>query len=305
MPVSKDVASPLGADGCAQVVFRTARPSSTNVRRGLLFFVLLAASIVSIELLTRTAVTGRPILIDALVIFGAAFASSIAGFAFSALAGAVLLRDGGSPQHALQIIVACSLAIQLLSTVSLRQAIRWRPLRTFLIGGAVGLPAGIYLLEHAPLAVYARGIGFFLLGYGAYVLLSRPRVVSIGPRSAAAVDIVSGMLGGITGGLAGFPGAFVTIWCSLRGWDKARQRALFQPYIAIMQVATLTLLFTAARAAGRPAALSDFTALAFVPIALCGAYLGLTVFARLSDRQFSRILALLLVASGMNLAGLL
>ncbi len=35
----------------------------------------------------------------------------------------------------------------------------------------------------------------------------------------------------ITGGLAGFPGAFVTIWCGLKGWDKAHQRGVYQPFI--------------------------------------------------------------------------
>jgi uncharacterized membrane protein YfcA len=304
-PVEKAVASPLGADGCVKAGLGTPRPSSVSVRRWLSFFVLLAASVVGIELLMRSGVTDRPVYADALVIFGSAFASSVAGFAFSALSGAFLFRGGGSPHHTLQIIVACSLAMQLASTLSLREAIRWRPLSPFLIGGALGLPAGLFLLEHASLAVYTHGIGFFLLGYGAYVLLSRPCVVTVGPRAAAAVAIFSGMLGGITGGLAGFPGAFVTIWCNLRGWDKTRQRAVFQPFIAIMQIATLTLLFATAPRTGRATAFFDFTALAFVPIALCGAHLGLTVFARLSDRQFSRVLSLLLIASGIELGGLL
>ena len=32
------------------------------------------------------------------------------------------------------------------------------------------------------------------------------------------------------------PGSFVTIWCSMRGWDKLRQRATYQPFILAMQV---------------------------------------------------------------------
>jgi hypothetical protein len=45
---------------------------------------------------------------------------------------------------------------------------------------------------------------------------------------------VAGALSGFVarnGGLAEFPGAFVTIWCGLNGWDKARQRGVYQPFI--------------------------------------------------------------------------
>ena len=48
-----------------------------------------------------------------------------------------------------------------------------------------------------------------------------------------------GFLGGLTGGLAGFPGASVTIWCALKGWDKAHQRGVYQPFILCMQPISL------------------------------------------------------------------
>jgi len=34
----------------------------------------------------------------------------------------------------------------------------------------------------------------------------------------------------------------VTIWCSMRGWDKLRQRATYQPYILAMQLLTIACL---------------------------------------------------------------
>ena len=56
------------------------------------------------------------------------------------------------------------------------------------------------------------------------------------------IDVCVGALGGITGGLAAFPGAFVTIWCSVRGWDKSVQRAVTQPFILAMQLITLATM---------------------------------------------------------------
>jgi uncharacterized membrane protein YfcA len=43
------------------------------------------------------------------------------------------------------------------------------------------------------------------------------------------------------------------------------------------------------------------TTLAFVPAALLGAWLGLRIFKRLSDRQFELAVNLLLVVSGVGL----
>lgn len=65
----------------------------------------------------------------------------------------------------------------------------------------------------------------------------------------------AGFVGGITGGLAGFPGAFVTIWCDWRGWDKRRQRGVYQPFILAMQSFTLAaihLIAPAVRTGGAP-----------------------------------------------------
>ena len=133
-------------------------------------------------------------------------------------------------------MIVCSIAIQMLSVATLWRAIDWRSLGVFLIGGFLGVPAGVYLLLHLPTATYRIVIGGLLIVYGSYLLLRRPaRALRLGPVS----DACAGFLGGITGGLAGFPGAFVTIWCGLKGWDKARQRGVYQPFILSMQPVTL------------------------------------------------------------------
>ena len=69
-------------------------------------------------------------------------------------------------------------------------------------------------------------IGSLLIIYGSYLLL-RPPVRSISHGRVS--DVCAGFLGGITGGLAGFPGAFVTIWCGLKGWDKGTSAACISP----------------------------------------------------------------------------
>ncbi|MDB5374602.1 MAG: sulfite exporter TauE/SafE [Belnapia sp.] len=73
---------------------------------------------------------------------------------------------------------------------------------------------------------------------GGWVPAPRP----VPRRLALPGALLAGAVGGITGGPAAFPAALVVIWCGLLGWPKIRQRAVFQPYILVMQVATLGLI---------------------------------------------------------------
>jgi uncharacterized membrane protein YfcA len=156
------------------------------------------------------------------------------------------------------------------------------------------VPAGVYLLLHLPIGVYRETIGALLIAYGGYQLLSwRVRTF----RQGALADACAGFLGGVTGGLVASPGAFVAIACSLKDWDKARQRAVYQPFILLMQpLALLSIhLMRPTSPAVTPLGLGT---LAFMPAALLGAWFGLRIFKCLSDRQFSIAVSILLVLSG-------
>jgi uncharacterized membrane protein YfcA len=231
-------------------------------------------------------ITGAVVLLSALV-------SSIAGFAFSALAGSALAYLKIEPVHAVQSMVLWSTASQLYAVWKIRESIRWRPLWPMVVAGTVTVPLGVWLLRHVDGSFYAAGLGIFLTMYGCYMVMRREGHVVRGSRW---LDAATGALGGITGGLAGFPGAFVTIWCSMRGWDKLRQRAVYQPYILTMQFATIACLQWQA-----PTHVSVAQDLTFVPFALLGAIGGLAVFQRLSNKQFHGAVSVLLVVSGIGL----
>jgi uncharacterized membrane protein YfcA len=227
------------------------------------------------------------------VILVASLVSSIAGFAFSALAGSALAWLGMDPLHAVQLMVLCSTASQLYAVWKIRDSIRWAPLLPLVGGGLLTVPVGVWMLRHVDAAYYVFGLGLLVVAYGCYSVFRREHWVVGGN---AWLDAAVGALGGISGGLAGFPGAAVTIWCSLRGWDKVRQRAAYQPYILLMQIVALISLWW--QAPGRFTAGQD---LPFVPLALIGAIGGMAVFRKLSNRQFQVWVSLLLVVSGVGL----
>src|SRR5262249_14298008 len=107
-------------------------------------------------------------------VLAAATVSSIAGFAFSAVCGAMLFHLMDSPVAAVQAMIVCSIAIQLFSVMALLRTIDWRSLPVFLVGGVLGMPAGVYLLLHLQTAMYRDLIGGLLIVYGGLLLLAPP-----------------------------------------------------------------------------------------------------------------------------------
>jgi uncharacterized protein len=228
-------------------------------------------------------------------VFVAALTSSIAGFAFSAICGAMLFHLLDDPVHVVEIMMICSVAGQALMVWSLRRDVVWRGLAPFVAGAAVGLPLGVYCLLHSRPVLYVHVIGALLVLYAGFMIFRRPIVVR---RQHALFDGLAGFLGGVTGGAAAFPGAFVTIWCGFKGFSKERQRGIYQPFILIVQLAALAVLaLSSLGAAGRP---FDFAGIVYVPAMLLGSSCGMVCFKWLNDRQFARVVNLLLIVSGLS-----
>jgi len=228
-----------------------------------------------------------------IVIFVAASLSSTVGFAFSAIAAAMIFHFVSDTVEAVQVMMVASIGIQAYSVAGMWRTISLRACAPFLVGGVATMPLGIYLLLAFHPQAYFFTLGLGLALYGAYMLFRRPPSTK---RGGILLDVAIGSLGGITGPLAALPGAFVAIWCGMRGWDKVVQRSVYQPFILIMQLLTLGAL---SGVSGRGMLNADVLAYALPGIA--GAYLGLQVFQKLSDGQFQRLVNVALIVSGIAL----
>ncbi|MEA2803490.1 MAG: uncharacterized protein QOE49_3585 [Rhodospirillaceae bacterium] len=227
-------------------------------------------------------------------IFIAALTSSIAGFAFSAICGAMLFHLLNDPVHVVEIMMICSIGGQAPMVWSQRLHISWRDLLAFVVGAGAGLPLGVYILLHSRPALYVHAIGVLLVLYASFMIFRRPVVVR---RQHVVWDGLAGFLGGVTGGAAAFPGAFVTIWCGFKGWSKERQRGVYQPFILTVQLAGLALLASSLGAGGRR---FDLGGIEYLPAMLIGASCGMACFKWLNDRQFALSVNVLLIASGLS-----
>ncbi len=228
------------------------------------------------------------------VVFFSALLSSIAGFAFSPIAGAFLFHLIDDAVLVVQILLIASIAQQFYCVWRLRGLMGSLELLPYLAGSLSTLPIGIFLLLKSGAASYLPLLGLILMAYGAFAFLKPTIKIR---TNALAGRLAVGALGGLTGGLAAFPAAFVTIWCQAQGFTKERQRAITQPFILVNQLAAFGILSFV-----RPLGKISFEVVQFMPAAILGAYFGLLLFGQLSTVSFNKIVGSLLFVAGITMA---
>src|SRR5438552_13310508 len=181
------------------------------------------------------------------------------------------------------------------SVWKLRRAIQWKRLMPFLVGGVIGVPIGAELLRWASPGDLRLAVGAILVLFSLWNLF-RPSLASMA-RAGIVADGAVGLVNGIIGGSTGLAGIAAVIWCSLRGWPPAEQRAVFQPAgVAVFAMSALWL--------GGAGMIGGDTLILFLiglPALALGTWAGLQLFGKLDDQAFRRIVLVLLLISGASL----
>jgi uncharacterized membrane protein YfcA len=228
-------------------------------------------------------------------VFVGAFVSGLAGFAFSAVAGVFVLHVR-TPTEAVPLMMACSIVVQGVSLGILRNRMTWQDSFSFVVGGVLGIPPALYLLQRVETAIFRVGFGIFLAAYAAYMLF-RPAVALLQQAQSRRRDAMVGFAGGFIGGLTAMPGALPTIWCDLRGLPKNQQRGLVQPFIAMMQLSALLLMMS--RGTIPADMVTDF--MISLPPLLAGTAAGIVMFGRVNEMVFRRVILVILLVAGLGL----
>jgi uncharacterized protein len=220
------------------------------------------------------------------------FVQGLSGFGFGLLAMTVWAWTI-APRLVGPLVVWGSCLCQLLGLLALRRGLTLGRSLPFVLGGLLGAPAGALLLPYVDVPLFRGVTGLFLVTYCSVTLLARylPTVAWGGRGMDAAV----GMLGGLMGGLSGLTGPAPTLWCTLRGWDKDTQRAVFQTFNLSMQ--SLTLVTYALDGTLRPAMLPAFALM--LPVVVLPTFAGVALYRRFSFAGFRYLVLLMLLASGV------
>jgi uncharacterized protein len=228
-------------------------------------------------------------------VFSGAFVSGMAGFAFSAVAGAILLHVF-QPSEAVPLMMACSVGVQASTLVALRNTMRWKESLVLIAGGLLAVPIAVFLLHNADTHTLRTGFGALISIYAAYSLF-RPSLGYFQTMDNQGRNVLVGFGGGLIGGLTAMPGALPTIWCDMHGMPKNEQRGLVQPFIAAMQISALVLMMSRHEL---PSKILFDLAVSLPPLA-AGTMLGVLMFRKINETAFRRIILLMLLFSGLSL----
>jgi uncharacterized membrane protein YfcA len=234
------------------------------------------------------------IVLFAAATFAAAVVTGLAGFAFGIVAAAVWLHFL-SPAQAAALIVAFGLIVQGWAVWKLRRAVKLRRIVPFVIGGMIGVPIGAELLRWTAPGTLRAAVGAILVLFSLYSLW-RPKLGSASGAGRLA-DGGIGIANGVIGGATGLAGIVAVVWCGLRGWPPAEQRAVFQP----VGVATFLMIALWLGGAGMIGADTLGLFLIGLPALAAGTWLGLKLFGKLDEAAFRRVVLVLLLASGISL----
>lgn len=230
-----------------------------------------------------------------LIVVGAAaagFVQGLSGFGFSLVAMS-FWAWGIEPQTAAVLAAAGALIGQIVAALTVRRGFEWRTVAPFVVGGIAGLPLGIWLLPRLDVPLLRAFVGALLATWCPLMLLSErlPRL-RWGGRVA---DAAAGAIGGAMGPLGGFTGAIPTLWCTLRGYERQRQRAVIQNFnLALLSVTMLAYGASGTMTAAHLPLIGVVAASLVAP-----ALVGMRVYVGISALAFRNVVLALLTASGV------
>jgi hypothetical protein len=237
------------------------------------------------------------------ILFFSGLICGISGFAFSSIGNLSQLLI--PPVTAVPMLQGLSIVNQLTSITKLRADMpkRWADWFPYgpgpaILGGVVGVQAGVWILNNLPGPVLTLAIGLMVCVYALY-LTFKPAGFVLHRFQGPAAGAVVGAIGGGIGGFTAFPGLAVVMWTGLRDITKAQTRAIVQPFIVFLQLAALV---TNAVQHPERFGVPYFTMLALtVPAVLPGTLTGVWIYHQLSERHFKKVVFVLLMLVGVTL----
>ena len=224
----------------------------------------------------------------------AAFVTSLSGFAFALVALAIWLH-ALTPSQATPLVAAYALLVQGHAVWKLRHALSARRLAPFILGSALGVFPGVAAVQWVSPTGLRVAVGALLILFSLYNLV-RPKLLDF-KHAGRAADTGIGFLNGLLGGSTGLAGILVVIWSSLKGWPAHEQRAVFQP----TGVATFLITILALGGTGIITLETGRLFLIGLPALAAGTWLGWTLYGRLDEASFRRVVLVLLLMSGFAL----
>jgi uncharacterized membrane protein YfcA len=173
-----------------------------------------------------------------------------------------------------------------------RKSVQWREIGTILPISVVGMSFALYLFTTMDRETLKAWLGGFVILYAIYSLLPLPQM-----KGSRLWAMPFAATGGVVDTLFGTGGPFYVIYLRLRQLDKTQFVAtIAMAFMIATGIRLLGYLF-----AGFYSLKILMMVIASLPLVMLGMQLGMRTHSRLSARQFTWVIASLLVLAGMAL----
>ena len=229
--------------------------------------------------------------------FGAAIAGlvqGISGFAFAMVAMSIWVWTI-DPKLAAPMAVFGGWFGQVISAFRIRRGWHVDILWPFVLGSAIGIPIGQWLLPYLDPNQFKLVLGSLLV-VCCSAMLATAKLPHI-KHGGRAADAGVGLIGGVMAPLSGFSGLAPALWCSLRGYNKDEHRAVIQNFNLIVLSATVASNVWAGRLTRSHAPQMAVVAGALVLPAIWGS----KIYVGMSAATFRKTVLWLLVFAGITM----
>lgn len=224
-----------------------------------------------------------------IIVFFAAFTQGLSGFG-SVLLALPLLAIFLDIKTVIPLAALYGVTITILLLVQLRRHLDVRRVSPLILGAALGIPIGVFLLKRLNRDVILWSLGVFLIAYSLYGLFLTSSRRGIGERWA----YFFGFLGGCLGGAFGPSGPAVIVYTSLQAWSKDKIKATLQGFFVI---SGLMIVSGHAISGVTTSAVLRFYGVS-LPTLILGTYVGSYCYGMIGEQWYRRVMFILLAFLG-------
>ncbi len=227
-----------------------------------------------------------------LVILLAGLVQGLAGFGFSqfALPWLVLMIPG---QELIPIMVVLSLFLNLFLIYELRIFVQLKRIWPLIMGGALGIPFGTYLLLIADASMMKLFIGLVIIIFSLVLLFEIRKTIK---REKLAMGPI-GFVAGIMNSIATVSGPPLIIFFSNQEMNKQEFRANLIAFFLFINILTLPVFLYAGLLTSQVMTASGM----LLPGMVMGAFIGSKLSTKIDEARFKKLIMILIIIMGILL----
>ncbi len=232
------------------------------------------------------------LLFCGLIIFFASITQTLSGFGFG-LVSMALLPTIMPIDNAVPLVSMMGILVEVVLIFRFRHALTLRRVLRLTLASVVGIPIGIFMLNHVDLKLLVRLLGIFVGLYALYGLFNFP-IPHLENRRWA---YPFGFVGGFLSGLYNIPGPSFVIYGTTQGWTPDQFRGNLQGLFLVNSIISvvghsLNGAYTAQVGEWVPTMLAGSVA---------GIFCGLIANRLISPQQFRKLVLIVLLVLSVRL----